>query len=271
MNLTFQNAMLTGNIILNNISPRDRWIIVNIAQTENQVFSYPSIPELPTCFGYVFDKVPQILEEEGVIEAKINGLWFLKISSIKKEYLGKTGKDSITVVARHKGYIKKTEIAEHYIKYDKYLKLDTGPKARGQYSVLINVNRLRLFINWYSGLTPIFNDNNKTLEFLNEKIQFNGDVNIKSIKLLIDNINSMVSNKDFYEIPRGLTNYNELIKHKGKTKVHESLKKIFKEIENKIKSNNILKNVLIPVQKDGYGIFINNKKLQLPKNNPKAT
>jgi len=49
------------------------FVIVHLAQSEFEVFSYPGSPEIPTAYGYVIDRTPQYLEREGVLKILYNG------------------------------------------------------------------------------------------------------------------------------------------------------------------------------------------------------
>ena len=245
--------------IYNSLSPRDTWKIVNIGKSNNQVFNWPSYPSIPWSYGYTYDSVPQILEEDGVIEAKVANSWFMGVENGTKQFL-----DAITIAARQKKYITDDEIVNFYCKYSHSRKSnDRGPTSvGGQYSILVNIQKLIAFYQKYNQEAtppkPIFNEKVRTLDFLGEKILFKGKIEQKSVKILVDNMNSMVSKKDFFDV-RGEGKYEVEVKKFGSTPAHEPIEKVFKEIKSKITSNDKLKKVLILAQQEGFGMFIDQK------------
>jgi hypothetical protein len=243
------DAYLTASSIYQSVLSTDNFTVVNIAKTEtNKTFNYPSISEIPWSYGYVFDNVPRLLVEHGVIISKINGLWYTNkgLNKSNGNY-----KDEITLKAVERKYFDKDEHAEYYIKYREYPKpVDRGPQPAGLYSCLIDIDKLVHFINFYNFYTPKFDISTGVLRFLDSVVKFEGEYQIKAVELLINNINKRISPGDFYKIPRGLKNY------KGTPPQMEASKKLIKEIRAKIEENDFLSKGLICVQNKGFGIFI---------------
>lgn len=250
------------SLVLNihdSLSPHDSWKVVNIGKSTNSTFSWPSYPSIPWSFGYSYDSVSQILEEEGVIEAKIQDAWYIGITKTSASQ-----SDPITILARKKGYLKNDESVKYYSKWTSE-HVDHGPTSvGGQFSILVNVQNLIKFYWKYNEQTlpprPTFNETTKNLDFLGESVHFMGEIEQKSVRLLMENLNSLVSKKEFYEV-RGEVGYEETVKKKRPTLVHEPLEKMFTEIKKKIMANKKLKNVLILAQQDGFGMFLNQKTL----------
>lgn len=267
-----QDALKTANYILNSLTPYDEWVIVNLCKvTNNPAFTYPTYPEIPTIFGYSFDKVPEFFIKEGVIEAKTFDKWYSGLTIVpyygSQKHDGLPIYDGITKIARNKEYINKSNRVGYYEKWKRDY-VDDGPGGVEHYSALINVKKLREFVRWYGNQSPKVDIKNGHLYYLKFVLPFNGDEKIKAVKLLVDNINSIVSYKEFYEIREG-TNYDK-DSIKQKSRIHNSLESMFKTIKSELKKSE-LKNYLIMVQQDGFGMFINYIKPEKPSKGEEAT
>ncbi len=251
-----RDAVKIASNIYDSLTPYEDWVIVNICKSHNWSFTYPDCPEIPTGFGYIYDKVPDILEKDGVIEAKTNK-WFIGLTT--KPYSSENPKnlpiyDTISIVARAKKYFNKETRAEYYKKYDTSTNTYEGPKVAGQYSALINVKKLIKFIRWYGNQSPRFNSVTGELSYLGYSLKFSGLDKINAVKLLVDNIGSIVRYKDFYEIREGV-NFDSDIKTQ-KQKIQNSLESMYKSIKNDVTSSD-LKSYIVLAQQNGFGMFIN--------------
>ena len=170
MNGLLKDAFKLSVQIFDSLSPSDKYVIVNIAKTTNSTFTYPANSEIPTSYGYLFDKTPQVLIEEKVFIVKEKNKWWIGNDKIKQNTL-----DLITIMARSKGYLNKDEWAHYYSQwiYDHY---NYGPTCSGLYVVLIDVLKLKEFINKLSGALPVFNEATKSLEFLGQTVLFSGEL-----------------------------------------------------------------------------------------------
>ncbi len=237
--------------IYNSISPHDKWVSVNIARTNNRTFTFPDVREIPTSFGYLYDRAPQILSDEGVIIAMKSDQWVIgKENRLKKQV------DSLTEVARETGLLTKDESFKYYWRMNGNT-VSMGPRVAGQYSILVSVKAMMVFYNFQMNLAPKFTENK--LHFLQQTVEFNGQLAIKSMSLLVANINSLVSAKELLEVD-AKESYIEEVKARRITSVNDKLSKRILEIEKKIDSNDILRQKLIIARKDSnYGLFVNQK------------
>lgn len=251
-----QDAENLAEKIFNSLDPDDKFAIVNIASNENGndivLDNYSSIHKT---FGYIHDKTPGLLERHGVIEGKTVGWWYVDVAWIKGHW-GNTRPDdlgmddNITDIAQKKGYISKDEIIKYY-----YVPTDDiVPRTHGQMAILVNKQKLEEFKSWCNSLSPIFNDEINCLEFLGEKILFEGILEKKCVKLLIKHINSTVSYKDFYEVRD--EDYKVEVAQYGKTDSDEPSRVMFKRIRAKIYENKNLKEALILKESGGFGMFV---------------
>jgi hypothetical protein len=252
-----ENAFFLALNILGTLSPRDSYVVVNIAKSNNPIFSYPSIPEIPSVFGYNFDKVPQILEEEEVICAKVSNRWYINRSiSLWKDERG----DALDIKAHALGILPKKNGYGYYKARDNnYTRSQSfGPIVSGQYAALISVERLKLFVGKSSepvkSKVPQMIDG-KYLEFMGERIEFSG-LELRAVACLVKNIGSIVSVQDFCETDPD-DNYDRYVKEKKLTELDDKLSKRLEAIRRKIKSNSVLSKLLVPAKQEGFGLFVN--------------
>ncbi len=243
------DAYLVAQNIFQSILRGDKYTIANIAKSDIKTFNYPSIKEIPWSFGYSYDNVPRLLSENGVIVEKIENRWFTKRTSCTTK---DAKHDQITNRAIQLTYFEPDETANYYIKYNRDY-WDFGPQPGGLYACLVDVKRLVDFINWFNFYLPKFDIKNGILNFLGSSVKFEGEYQLKAADLLIKNLNSRVTNEDFYNLPRDLKNF------KGTAPQKEASKKLFKEIREKIELNSFLANGLVCIQRKGFGIFIDNQ------------
>lgn len=262
-NSLVNDAVSFCQLIYEGTSPNHKWRAVSIAKNINRIFSYQQIPEIPTGYGYFYDEVPKYLLEEGVIETMLPSRWVTGVSQNPPGI--KTG-DLVTATAIAKGYIDKNQIFKYYVKYDRDHRVaGYGPILPGQFTALINIEALLKFIvtatSNSQGQIPTFDPLTGELIFMGEKITIVGPVEIKSMNLLIQNINSIVSKANLYEV-REKVNYQQAIENKNATRINDIIEKIFKALRTKVKSNPKLNDILIFVQSEGFGIFIDRNQLQ---------
>jgi len=143
---------------------------------------------------------------------------------------------------------------------------DQGPHFSGEGFTLVFKSELESFLKSLVGHEPIFSDN--AFYFLGEKIELKGEIQQKSLELLIKNINRIVSKEAFYDV-RGFGNYQRHVKQKGKTPIHDITKKIFSKIKDELGKNGKIKESLMFVTQNGYGIFVNKSSLHFPNKNSK--
>ncbi len=241
--------------------PTTKWRAVSIAKTINRIFSYPSVPEIPTGYGYFYDEVPKYLFSEGVFEAMVPNKWYKGIISVSS---GTKINDLVSTTAIAKGYLERNQLIDFYSKWRREY-VDFGPTAPGQFTVLVNIESLLRFIATATSSplsqTPAFDNKTGELSFLGEKIMISGDIEIRSLDLLVKNLNSIVSKADFYEV-RDNVNYQKAIKGKKATNINDITEKIFRALKLKVKANDKLKKVLVFAQDEGFGIFVDQNQLQ---------
>lgn len=265
------DALELAQKILDSLLIQDKWTIVNILIDDRDAILIKNYHLIPPSFGYKYVSTITLLEENGVVEGKTNNWWY--VGSVKSNsYIWNTFPqeiqldDHISEVARKKGYINKDESVRYY--YD-VSKGDVGPQLHEQYAILVNREKLEDFINYFKELKPRFNLDTGILEFMGESVQIDGKINRKSFNLLFDNLNSIVTKKEFYEV-REKQDYDIIYKQPGITKLHDVLKKVFLELKEKVESYPKLKHAIKFVQKDGFGIFIDEKALTEVINKPNS-
>lgn len=246
--------------ILDNILPNEKWGLINIAQNSEVEYINDDFNQLPTQLKYDFDLTPSFIQKEGVVEEKIPYKWY---SGIYIKAKGETTEDPINNRAREVKYITEKQIIRYYgDPLDQYRHIprlaNNLPRVKGQFTILVNRQKLTNFINYYSNLGPRFDEETGELQFLGEVVQFKGEVEIKDVALLVNNLNSIVSKKDFYQV-RVNSDYDKDVDRHSKTSVNDMSEKVFDTIKSKIKNNPTLKNALVIVQQDGFGMFVNQK------------
>lgn len=243
--------------------PNKKWAILNIARSTNSSFTFTSYKYqiIPTSYGYNYDNVPDFLRDEGVFEALVQNHWFLNVG--KRASL--ESYDLVSVTAKVKNYLSKGEGAYYYQKWTRD-DVDEGPATPGQYAVLVNMEKLTSFYNKYNppqiSNIPTYDSSNGELSFMGERIKIEGEINIKTMDLLIKNINSRVGMKELFEVRQNANYEQEIAKYK-KTPTNDIVEQVIKSLKAKIEENGKLKKILIFVQKDGFGIFIDQNALQL--------
>lgn len=262
-NKVIKDAVRLATNILNSLLPSDSWAIVNIVKDERDHLLFNDFPDIPTTFGYIYDQVITLLTEEGIIEESNPGSWFIGITDTDSYYAHHIlpyieQLDGLGMEARSKGYLTEKQLVEYYYSNDRQ---KLGPVISGHYSVLINRNRLDKFIKKFSNLLPNINEETGEFSFRGEVVLFKGELEIKSLKLLLNNLNSLVSKKEFYLV-RGKNDYEQIKDRYGVTQLHDSLEKMFNVIKKRLKQNSKLKDVFVFTQDNGFGIFINEKALR---------
>lgn len=229
----------------------EEYPLVHIAQNEYVVFSFPSFSKLPTGYGCVVDRTPQFLEREGVIKVLYSGKYVI------------FGYKNRLTMGRDRLEFEASELVRCATLYEKYVgrKIDLdgysfftegAVSIRGLRFIVVNGNAARSFIKKHSQILPVFDVINGVLSFSGEDLPFDGEITRKSVQLLIENVNSIVSPQDFHRLPRGE-------EKKSNFKTTEEEKRMFKDIRKKIESNKILKDALVCVVRRGFGIFLNQK------------
>lgn len=171
MNKLIEDALGLSEAILDSFTPTQTWGVVNIAKNPQRSFVIEKIPEIPTVFGYTYDNVVNLLEDEKVIEAKEARRWFIGININKSTQYEV---DEITLTANSNGYIGFNDEISYYIKlYDYAHIIETGPEYSGQFAILVNRQVLSNFIAKYK-------TDNKKLQVLpnNFHTRFDADTNI---------------------------------------------------------------------------------------------
>lgn len=248
---------LTSNI-LKSLLPNQEWEIVNIALGKVDTFILNDYPTIPVSFGYKYDKTPLLLEQHGVIEGKNPGWWYVGIKDRNSQWdrtrpQDVTLDDSIEEAAHKNKYISDNQVLEYYYSPEENI----GPRTHGQMAVLVNRKKLEDFISWHSGDTPIFDINTGYFKFKGERVLVSGELNGERLKMLVDNIDKVVSKKEFYEVG-GAKDYQTYKSNRRIGQLHDTLKKGFEEIEKKIVVNPKFKESLEFRQRGGFGIFIKN-------------
>lgn len=263
-----KDAVNLCNRIYDTMLPTEKWAVINIAISNNSTFTYPLISSIPLSFGYTYEKVPLLLKQFGAIEFLLSNRWFQNIRLANEQLRSlKENNKILTAFLLAKGYINKNQEADLYL--NRFEKNKFGPIAKGQYVAVINRYNMINFVHFYSGQYPVFNIKTGNLFFLNETIQIDGDLQRKSFKYLIDNINSLVSKKEFYEIESS-NNYEAEVKIISQSSTSDKLKKRLEAIEKKVNQNTVLSHALVfKYSKDGIGIFINQRALTTPPNKDK--
>ncbi len=285
MNGLINDCVTLCSYIYDALPPAEYWSVVNIAKTANRTFTYPSIKEIPTSYGYSYDRVPQELLAQGVIEALMPNRWFTRWGNAISGSYSANGKDFLTTIARDKGYLNflklpNDQTVAHFYYEWRNSRENWGPVEAGQYSVLINKQKLVEFTRWYSNTSPQFVLQTGDLYFLGQNLKFEGEVKRKTVDLMIKNINSIVPKEQFYELREdsSVTTYEQQKNRNRLTKVSDRLEDTYKQIQREIEKHPVLGVALIPIQKKGFGIFVNNSAILkptspqiLPSNSPSSS
>lgn len=114
--------------ILGSLLPGETWAAINIYQTRS---STQIILAYPLTFPYTFDRIPELLRREGLFESIVPDYFVTKIGTGDVNSY-----DLLTSVARSNGYIGP----------DKKFIFTRAWPARGQYSMLVNVAKLKAYL-----------------------------------------------------------------------------------------------------------------------------
>lgn len=259
-NDVLEDALRVCNNILRSVTPEDKWVIVNTALNSRDTFLIPKCPAIPPVYGYRFESSPRFLERKGVIVAKTPFWWFVRITDLDSYYARQILpelelSDDIYWAAKEKNHLRKNQVIEYYVD-----ETDTrGPVFHGQAAVLVNVKALIKFIGAYSEMRPRFDEATAIFSYRGEKIRITGDIEGKTIKLLVGNLGMIVGNKELYNV-RSPANYDELIRSGRKMETHEMVEKTIVSLKKKIFSQKLMKRDLHFLQNKGHGLFMRSRR-----------
>lgn len=259
MNGVVKDAYNLCLYVLDAMTPGDKFAIINIGISDKgyKTFNYPDKHDIPTAFGYSYDNVFKVLLTEKIVLASKKDVWFTKVSVYKDNSI-----DTLTTVGRSCGFLKADEHVNCYRRwYTSHV--DNGPQCKGLYSLLVDLQTMRYFVNRQQGILPIFNTEKSSLEYLGQVVEFSG-YQARCIQMLISRLNSRVSASELYSYiyEKPESDYMAQVKSsRGKTGTNEPVEKIFDNAKKKVKENNRLKETLIFVQQDGFGLFIDQRKV----------
>ena len=150
-----EDALELAKSINDGMVSKGTWKIVNVARDSERIFGFDEYPMIQEGYGYKFDETIRLLEESSVIEAKLDGWWFVDVVSTDS-YWGKIICPNLTILddiwwkAKEKGYFRDNQMPEYYFD-EHYLYGDQfkgqGPRKSGQFAILINVKALEGFWN----------------------------------------------------------------------------------------------------------------------------
>lgn len=159
MKNVIEDALELVETIKNGMSLKRPWKIVNVVKDSERIINFDEHPMIRDCYGYNFDEVLEVLESNRVIEAKLDGWWFVDTTTTDS-YWGTTIYPNLTIldniwwVVKEKGYFKDNQMPEYYFDenylYSNQIK-GQGPRKSGQYSILVNRKALNVFIDKYGG------------------------------------------------------------------------------------------------------------------------
>lgn len=171
-NVILNEALRLAKIIYQSFLPDEQWLIVNIALHKKDTFLIQGYPDIPTVFGYRFDKTTLLLEKHGVIEGKTPGLLYVRIT-VTDSYYGRyilpeaTIIDDIGWIAREKGYINHDQLVEYYNDGNSF-----GPRMHGQAAILVSRRALELFIKQQGDKFPITSQQNQDYWYTDKQLKF---------------------------------------------------------------------------------------------------
>lgn len=209
-------------------------------------------------FGYYFKETLDRLRQLNFVVVVASDWYLFSVSDeMGIQMFSKQKIDKLTRTLQKSGFIRSTDRA---ISDKDVVWKDILPQT--VHTVLIDTQKLKQFIisNEDKNNSISFDKEKAVLQFRKYEIKFTKDsYEAKTLALLIKNINSIVSKKEFHEISG--KSYPVDISKTRLTPIHDVLKKRFLSLRKKIKSHPGFKKVIIFVQDDGFGIFINNKAL----------
>lgn len=274
MNSLIQDAINLCQLIDSSVPPYSNYEIVNIAIDSGVGGVTRGGDIMPKFYKYTMENVPRLLRDQGVFLALIIGRWYIgkfkenTLNKMHPRYHPPHTEDVIQLkdIARKVGLYSSDESPFFYVNPDASDPEIFGIRKRGQYTILIDMQKARNFMALYSQKSPSLDNVTGVLTLGGKSVTFKGDITIKSVELLVNNLNSIVLREDFYNIPRGSKSYKTHIKEKGKTKIHDILNKQFDSVKATIFENNDLNRLLIPCKtRFGYGLFINQSVFKNPK------
>lgn len=260
-NSVVDDAIKTIAWILDGTIPSDKYVVVNIAKSSNPFFIYPGNKEIPTSYGYGYDRTPALLMQEKCVLGMVPKRWFVGTTKENPRYkvMGNYELASLTTLGRKLKAINDDEYYRNYLGEYSHM----GPNETGQYAILLDVEASRNYYWRVKGLVPTFN--NGSLNFLGQLLTFEKQ-QANGVEVLIKNINSIVGMESFYSAvyDKNPKEYLSEIAENGKTGVHDKLESIIKQIRAKIDANRILEKALLMVRHDGFGMFIDHKQANTP-------
>lgn len=248
--------------ILDVTTPNENYCIVNIARVKDAIFYPTGLGKMsPQSYGYKFDKTPQFLIESKVILGMIKEHWYVGVEKRQSDDI-----DEITRIAHEVGYFGPEKTSGYYSAWRGGIE-HNGPFSDypNQYSVIVDIKAAKHFISMIEGSVPIYDPDMRSLIFRNIKISFQG-YQALGIELLVKNINSIVTYKDFYcaVYDKQAEDYDAEIKNSSDkaTGVHAKLDSVYKQIQTKIYGSEI-GNYLVIAQHIGFGLFVNQKMINI--------
>jgi hypothetical protein len=146
----FTDALELAGAIYDELHPHQStaiWTIVNIAKNRKRTFKVSEDPEIPLSYGYTHDEAITTLQDFGVFEIGVSGMWFIDFVEPFSRYdKPKTGivtdQDKITKTCFSLGYITSENAQYHEDIKDKNGKEIT----EGLHSVLVDVKLLSKYL-----------------------------------------------------------------------------------------------------------------------------
>lgn len=133
------------------------------------------------------------------------------------------------------------------------------------FSCRVNKNILNDYLNkiieeleFRENPIPKVNDDGK-LQYQGASISFSGK-ELKLLKFLLEHVGSIVSKEESFKEVYDKDLSEEIKRFGGKVAAVEPLDALFKEVKKKINADETLSKVLICVQQEGFGIFVNTPK-----------
>jgi hypothetical protein len=262
LNGLLKDAIKVANKILEITLPNDKVIVINLRKTSfDGTVGVATPDEAENVFYYEYDQVPKLFEQEGIFEIQVPNRWYIGENYENGNVIPKFDKKAEELGLLSKG----ASLMFYENDYDPRYRIHkageppTSPTNSKLITAIVNIQKLKEFVNWYSNLAPKFDLEIKTVKFLGREIPIDGDIESKYFACLMENIDSIVTHKELFEL-RG-KNYDTAISGNKKTSVHDINKKVIEAIKEKIKKDEILSNALIIVQNDGFGLFVNKRAL----------
>src|SRR5438105_325524 len=109
-NNVVEDAVRLAKCILSTLASSNKVIIVTLVKLEGKETIISPVKYYMTAFCYAYDQTPHFLENCGLIEAKQEDEWFMRIEPMKKRYkdmFGRITQNDITPSAWRKGCLPK--------------------------------------------------------------------------------------------------------------------------------------------------------------------